>query len=103
MHQVTIEKQEEIAEVCRKYNVARLEIFGSAARGIDFDPDKSDADFLVEFNQTSMLSLSKRFFGMIGDLRTTLGREVDLLTAQCVKKKRLLDAINRDREVVYAS
>lgn len=77
MHQVIIEKQEEIAEVCRKYNVARLEIFGSAARGINFDPDKSDADFLMEFNQTSTLSLPKRFFGMIGDLQTTLGREVD--------------------------
>lgn len=103
MHQVIIDKQEEIAEVCRKYNVAKLEIFGSAARGVDFDPDKSDADFLVEFNQSSALSLSKRFFGMIGDLRSTLGREVDLLTAQCVKKKHLLEAINRDRQVVYAS
>ena len=31
MHQVIAEKQEAIAEVCRRYDVDRLEIFGSAA------------------------------------------------------------------------
>jgi uncharacterized protein len=29
--------------------VARLEVFGSAARAADFDPNRSDADFLVTF------------------------------------------------------
>jgi predicted nucleotidyltransferase len=29
--------------------VARLDVFGSAARGMDFDPARSDVDLLVEF------------------------------------------------------
>jgi uncharacterized protein len=31
------EKRDAIAEICRRYGVARLEVFGSAARGADFD------------------------------------------------------------------
>jgi len=30
--------------------VVRLEMFGSAARGVDFDPAKGDAVFHVEFD-----------------------------------------------------
>jgi len=36
-----------IAEVCRRYGVSELSLFGSAARG-EMGPD-SDVDFLVDF------------------------------------------------------
>ncbi len=37
-----------VEALCQKYRVTRLEVFGSAA-GDSFDPEKSDVDFLVEF------------------------------------------------------
>lgn len=37
-----------ISAICRRYRIARQEVFGSAARAMDFTP-ASDADFLVEF------------------------------------------------------
>ena len=40
-------KRTEVGELCRRYGVRRLEVFGSAARG-SFDPETSDLDFLVE-------------------------------------------------------
>jgi uncharacterized protein len=46
MHRLIQDKRSEIAELCRRYHVQQLEMFGSAARGDDFDPAKSDADFL---------------------------------------------------------
>ena len=46
MHATIADKKDELAELCRRYRVSRLEVFGSAARGADFDPDTSDADFL---------------------------------------------------------
>ena len=49
MHAEIADKKEELAELCRRHGVARLEVFGSAVRGMDFDPLTSDADFLVEF------------------------------------------------------
>src|SRR5438876_87045 len=50
--------RDEIAELCRKYRVQRLESFGSAARG-DFDPNRSDLDFLVEFDDEALSQLRK--------------------------------------------
>jgi predicted nucleotidyltransferase len=49
MHAYIDEKREALAAVCRRYGGARLEVFGSAARGAGFDPNHSDTDFLVTF------------------------------------------------------
>ena len=38
MHTAIADKKAKLIELCRQYNVARLEVFGSAARGTDFDP-----------------------------------------------------------------
>jgi predicted nucleotidyltransferase len=40
-------KREALTALCRRFGVARLELFGSAARGTDFAPASSDLDFLV--------------------------------------------------------
>ena len=48
MHSAIADKKKELAELCRRHGVVRLEVFGSAARGADFDPESSDADFLVK-------------------------------------------------------
>jgi predicted nucleotidyltransferase len=39
--------RDELAELCRRFHVRRLDVFGSAARAADFDPAQSDLDFLV--------------------------------------------------------
>ena len=79
MHATIADKREELAELCRRYGVARLEVFGSAARGADFDPQTSDADFLVEIDPDSGLAPFDQFFDLAEALRHTLGRPVDLV------------------------
>jgi hypothetical protein len=37
-----------VARLCRHHDVRRLALFGSAARE-DFDPLRSDVDFLMDF------------------------------------------------------
>lgn len=49
MHPAIEAKREALAALCRKCGVTRIEVFGSAARGADFDPARSDADFLLTF------------------------------------------------------
>jgi predicted nucleotidyltransferase len=44
------QERDALAALCRAYRVTRLEVFGSAARGAGFDPDRSDADFLVTYS-----------------------------------------------------
>ena len=44
------EHKDLISELCRKFNVSKLEVFGSAARMDDFIQGHSDIDFAVEFS-----------------------------------------------------
>ena len=103
MHAAIAEKQKELAELCRRYGVARLEVFGSAARGADFDPLISDADFLVEFSPDSGLAPFDQYFDLAEALRHALGRPVDLVESGTVHNPYLRAAIDRSRELVYAS
>lgn len=50
MYRAPAERRDTLAALCRRFGVARLDVFGSAARGADFDPASSNADFLVEFD-----------------------------------------------------
>lgn len=103
MHPVIADKREQLAELCRRYDVVRLEVFGSAARGTDFNPDTSDADFLVEFDPDSNQPPFDQYFGLIEELRDALGLPVDLVETRAIRNPYLRVAINKSRELVYAS
>lgn len=103
MHAVIADKKEELAALCRRYDVAKLEVFGSAARGEDFDPETSDADFLVEFRPTARPRTLHQYFDLKDALRDVLGRPVDLVEFGAVQNPYLRASINKSRELVYAS
>lgn len=95
------DRKEEIARICRRCRVSRLEIFGSAARGTDFDPETSDVDFLVQFSADNGGDPLGQFFDLVDALSDALGRPVDLVEKGAVTNPYLLAAINRSRELVY--
>ncbi len=66
-----------LAEICRRYRVRRLALFGSVLRD-DFGPE-SDVDLLVEFLPGARTGLA--FFAMQDELSAAIGRTVDLNTA----------------------
>ena len=103
MHPAIGEKKDELARLCRRYEVARLEIFGSAASGADFDAHTSDADFLVEFDADSKMAPFDQFFNFADALRNALGRPVDLLESSAVSDPYLRAAIDKSRKLIYAS
>ncbi len=102
MHRSIDAKRDEIAALCRRFGVRKLEVFGSAARGADFDPAASDADFLVEFDPDSRLRPLDEFVGLQAALAALLGRSVDLIEASAVRNPYIRATIERGRELVYA-
>ena len=100
MHAEIASKRNEIVEICRSYGVERLEIFGSAARGTDFDPATSDVDLLVEYESPNDRWFFDRHFELQDELAAALGREVDLISA-LPDNKYLLASINECRELVF--
>jgi uncharacterized protein len=71
-----------IAAFCRKWKIARLEVFGSALRE-DFRAD-SDVDFLATFAPDNQWSLFDHV-SMEEELKSLLGRDVDLVSRGAVE------------------
>lgn len=103
MHDAIADKQEALVELCRLHGVTRLEIFGSGARGDDFDPDTSDADFLVEFCRQDKNCTLDQYFDFRDALSLALGRSVDLVEVGAIRNPYLRAAINKSKELIYAS
>jgi|ERR1043165_1187172 predicted nucleotidyltransferase len=99
MNPIITDNLQTIQAICEQFGVARLELFGSAARD-DFDPEKSDFDFIVEFLDYGS-GISDRFFGLIDALEGLLGRPVDLGSARTLKNPYLIAEINQDRTTLY--
>jgi predicted nucleotidyltransferase len=97
------ERRDALAAICRRYGAARLEVFGSAARGTDFDPNHSDADFLVTFKPAARNDLAA-FTDLKDALEKLLGRPVDLVEREVVEASRNFirrRAILKEAETVY--
>jgi predicted nucleotidyltransferase len=96
------ERRAEIAALCRQFHVRRLEVFGSAARGGDFDPSRSDVDLLVTYLPDHTPNFGKHL-----ELRDALaklsGRPVDLVMAGAVENPFIRAGIERSRQALYGA
>lgn len=92
----------EVAALCRRFGVLRLDVFGSAATG-DFDPTRSDVDFLVELDPPEGLSRFDAYFGLKEGLEALLARPVDLVAPSALANPYFAAAVERSREPLYAA
>ena len=92
----------EIAALCRRFSVQRLEVFGSAADGT-FDPNRSDVDFLVEFQNLEPGPLADAYFGLLAEFERIFRRRVDLVTPKAIRNPYFLRGVNETRRLLYAA
>jgi len=95
-------RRDALAALCRRFGVRRLELFGSAVTG-RFDPEASDLDFLVEYDNPDAPGASDRYFGLIEALEALFGRRVDLVVARAMRNPYFIRQVNAQRRVVYAA
>lgn len=100
MHPVIERHRVELSDICRRFFVARLEVFGSAADG-DFDESTSDLDFLVEFAGVPDHERFGVYFGLLHALEDLFGRKVDLVEAGAPRNPYFLRRLNESRRIVY--
>ncbi|MFA7237594.1 MAG: nucleotidyltransferase domain-containing protein [Phycisphaeraceae bacterium] len=94
--------QHEIQEICRRFRVRRPALFGSAATG-QFDPNRSDLDFLVEFETLAEGEHADAYFGLLAGLEDLFNRHIDLVMPRAIRNRFFMQAINRNRQVLYAA
>ena len=96
------QNQPQIAELCRRYDVKRLELFGSAATG-KFDPASSDVDFLVEFPPEARKPWGGELQDLKEDLEKLFERKVDLISNREIENPYKRRSIDASRRLVYAA
>src|SRR5437588_11726339 len=92
----------QLEQLCRKHRVKTLELFGSATQR-EFDPMKSDLDFLVEYLPLPEGEHARAFFGLLHDLEDLFHRRIDLVMTRAIRDPYLLRGVNETRRVVYAA
>jgi predicted nucleotidyltransferase len=88
-----------LVEVCRRYGVKELSLFGSAVRD-EMRPD-SDIDIMVEFEPRARVGVIK-FESLVEELQSLTGRRVDLVTKRGLKPW-VRPMVLRDARVIYAA
>lgn len=91
--------EEALAEICRRYQVKELALFGSILRP-DFRPD-SDIDVLVGFQPGAMIGFPQ-LAGLQENLEAALNRPVDVVPKRGLKPV-LQPQVLASAQVLYAA
>jgi hypothetical protein len=91
----------EVARLCDKHGVRRMELFGSGAGDV-FDRLTSDLDFLVTFEDMDVNQYADAYFGLLEALEELFARPVDLVVASAVTNPYFLESIAPTRTLIYA-
>ncbi len=89
-----------LADLCRKFRVRRLDLFGSAATG-SFDPARSDVDLLVEFEPMPASAYAAAYFGLREELEILFERSVDLVTEAALENPYFRRRLDEEKRTLF--
>jgi uncharacterized protein len=96
------EKRDQIRLLCQHFQVKRLDLFGSAARG-DFQIDISDLDFVVSFSVQEPSEYTRCYFGLARGLEDLFQRPIDLVTETSIRNPYFRQSVDEYRQLIYAN
>jgi len=86
------EIEKKIIDYLTSKGAKKIEIFGSYARGEDYN----DIDVIVEFEKVKGME----FFSYGSELKQLINKNVDVLTLNSISEK-ILPYIEKDKKVIY--
>jgi predicted nucleotidyltransferase len=103
MDSIVKDKLPALVELCKKYRVTTMYLFGSAATG-KFDEKTSDIDLLITFSsEVKLLELADTYFDLMYALDDLFGRKVDLLTADSLRNPYFIESVEQTKQLIYAA
>ena len=101
MIQDVADRADELKDLCIRYGVARLGLFGSAATG-QYRGEESDLDFVVEFQSEALAQgYADAYFGLLGALERVFGKPVDLVVGSAIRNPYFLQSVEETRVPIY--
>lgn len=98
MHPLVAEKLGDLLQLCRRFPVNRLDLFGSAAGG---RVEAKDLDFLVEIEDLAPAEYSEAYFGLLEGLEDLFRLPIDLVVESAVTNPYFRQSFERTRVRIY--
>jgi predicted nucleotidyltransferase len=102
VNQLVERKLDDLARLCEKFRVKRLDLFGSATTDL-FDPQTSDLDFLVSFRDPGPDGYAETYFGLQESLQELFQRHVDLVMESAIKNPYFRQEVEKTRTLLYGT
>jgi|TARA_R110002096_G_scaffold258028_1_gene451636 hypothetical protein len=90
-----------LVELCEKYDIKTMHVFGSATT--DEFNDLSDIDILISFKDIPFTKYTDNYFELHKDLEKMFGRKVDLLTERSLSNPYFIQSIEATKQLLYAA
>jgi len=94
-------KTSELRQLCKKYNVEKLYLFGSAAT--DELSEDIDLDFIVKFNRQGFEGAFDQFIDFKQEREQICGRPVDLYHLKKFRNSIFQEEVERSKKLLYAA
>jgi len=88
-----------ITDLCLKYKVAKLFVFGSVLT--NRLKGNSDVDLVVDFQNIDLYEYADNYFDFKDSLENLFGRNVDLLEDKAIKNPYLRQSIDSSKQLIY--
>lgn len=99
MHKIILHNEDNIRQLCMKYNVRSLFAFGSVTT--EEFTNESDIDLLVSFMPMSPEDYADNYFDLADSFEALLKRPVDLVTEKSLRNPFFIESINRTKSKIY--
>ena len=96
------ERTAELPEICHRYHVARLDLFGKAVTA-DSITHEDNLNFLVEFQSLPPGDYVDAYFGLMESLEQLLGLPVQMTTDSAIKNPYFRHMVEKSRVNLYAA
>ena len=100
MDRLNLPAREALTDLCRRWQVMELAVFGSVARGSS--RADSDLDLLVTFGPDAPWD-ALDIVDLRAELAELFGRTVDLVEEKAIRNPYRRESIGRDKSVLYTS
>lgn len=100
MIELVEQKRRELLELCRKFQVERLDLFGSAVTG-SFQTQSSDLDFIVSFGSPTPGTYLDLYLDFAEALEHLFQHSVDVLTEKSIRNPYFRRRVELTRQTLY--
>ena len=100
MNKIVADKIQALRELCKRFDVKTLYLFGSVCSD-KFNND-SDIDILISFKDISIEQYTDNYFELHYKLEELFNRKIDLLTENSLSNPFFIESIEETKQLLYA-